>query len=186
MAQGLWEEAFAALDALATSDPPDPYSLRAAWDLVVLTDRMAAAERPCPPAAGQRVDLLSLAACAGAPRPRTSWEQRELDAIDRYLQLSGGGPNTPWCLYRHGWVLYVSGNYAAANATFDAVVRIDPSSRDAAAAAHRILDSYLIVGDWVNLRNAAWTFLNMPGLGSPEFKQEVQRIQDEAMAHINE
>lgn len=109
------------------------------------------------------------------PQPLTPWEQRLVDACDRYAR-DYGGTKLEGVLYKAAYVLYDHHRFEEASQQFQKIIALDPRSKQAELAADLILDALAIQEQWAELVRTAKVFYDQPGLGTGGFKQDVLEI----------
>jgi tetratricopeptide (TPR) repeat protein len=113
--------------------------------------------------------------------PLTDWETKLIAACDQWQELFPDHKNTRKIIFKSARLLYGKNHFKAASDRFRVVIGMDPKSKEAIEAANLILDSFVLVEDWVNLRHVSKAFYDQPGLGDARFKQDVKRIYDQAV-----
>lgn len=112
--------------------------------------------------------------------PLSEWEQKLLAALDQFTQIYPDHADAQASIYRSAYILYYKNHFKEASDRFRRVISMNPSSRKAEEAANLILDSFVLIEDWTNLREVAKAFYDQQGLGSAEFKKEVYGIYENA------
>ncbi|MCB9686493.1 MAG: tetratricopeptide repeat protein [Alphaproteobacteria bacterium] len=109
-------------------------------------------------------------------QPLTAWEQRFVDACNKYATLYPQDKKVKDVIYKSAYLLYGKYRFEEASKQFQAVIAMDPRSKEAELAANLILDTLNITKNWEALKQTAKTFRDQEGLGSPKFKEDVASI----------
>lgn len=114
------------------------------------------------------------------PQQLTAWEQRFVDACLKYATLYPEDKKVKDMIYRSAFMLYQKYRFEEASKSFQAVIAMDPRSKEAVLGANLILDALAIKENWGPLKTTAKTFYEQEGLGSGKFKEEVFLIYQNA------
>ncbi len=114
------------------------------------------------------------------PQDLTAWEQRFVDACLKYATLYPEDKKVKDMIYRSAFMLYQKYRFEEASKSFQAVIAMDPRSKEAVLGANLILDALAIKENWNPLKTTAKTFYEQEGLGSKKFKDEVFLIYQNA------
>ncbi len=114
------------------------------------------------------------------PQELTAWEQRFVDACLKYATLYPEDKKVKDMIYRSAFMLYQKYRFEEASKSFQAVIAMDPRSKEAVLGANLILDALAIKESWGPLKTTAKTFYDQEGLGSKKFKDEVFLIYQNA------
>ena len=115
-----------------------------------------------------------------APIPLEEWEQKHLEALDRYVALYPDGPKVQFAQFKGAWLLYHHNEFAQAAPRFRVVIAQDPKSQEARYAANLILDSLALVEDWATLEETSLAFHQQEDLGDQAFKEQVFEVHERA------
>ncbi len=107
------------------------------------------------------------------PQELTAWEQRFVDACLKYATLYPEDKKVKDMIYRSAFMLYKKYRFEEASKSFQAVIAMDPRSKEAVLGANLILDALAIKESWDALKSTAKNFYDQPGLGNSKFKEEV-------------
>ncbi len=118
------------------------------------------------------------------PVPLGDWEVNQLASLTRYTELYPDDAKTLPMLYKAAYLLYEHNLFVEASEHFNTVIALDPGSRTAIQAANLILDAFVLVEDWVALRDAALAFYEQDGLGNEHFKEELYLIHTRASEKV--
>ena len=110
------------------------------------------------------------------PQELTAWEQRFVDACLKYATLYPEDKKVKDMIYRSAFMLYKKYRFEEASKSFQAVIAMDPRSKEAVLGANLILDALAIKENWNALKDTAKTFYEQEGLGTKKFKDEVYLI----------
>lgn len=108
------------------------------------------------------------------------WEQNLLQACDQWAQIFPDDKKTIKILYKSADLLYNKNQFKEASDRFRTVISMNPSSKQAEYSADLILDSFLLVEDWKNLKDVAKAFYDQKGLGRASFKKAVYNTYERA------
>jgi len=114
------------------------------------------------------------------PQELTAWEQRFVDACLKYATLYPEDKKVKDMIYRSAFMLYKKYRFEEASKSFQAVIAMDPRSKEAVLGANLILDALAIKENWNALKDTAKTFYDQEGLGNSKFKNEVFLIYQNA------
>ncbi len=114
------------------------------------------------------------------PQDLTAWEQRFVDACLKYATLYPEDKKVKDMIYRSAFMLYQKYRFEEASKSFQAVIAMDPRSKEATLGANLILDALAIKESWNPLKTTAKTFYDQEGLGNAAFKEEVFLIYQNA------
>ena len=117
---------------------------------------------------------------AKEPQPLTTWEQNLVNACKQYADLYPQEKKVKNVIYRSAYLLYHKYRFEEAAAQFNAVIKMEPQSKEAETAAHLILDSFTLTEDWSNLKANSKFYYDQEGLGSSKFKNEMYEIYERA------
>jgi tetratricopeptide (TPR) repeat protein len=109
-----------------------------------------------------------------------AWEQKLLAALDQYADLFPNEKKTRNIIYRSAYLLYNKNHFKEASDRFRVVIGMNPKSKEAEQAAELIVDSFVLVEDWSNLKDVSKAFYDQEGLGSAKFKKEVYNVYERA------
>jgi tetratricopeptide (TPR) repeat protein len=109
-------------------------------------------------------------------QPLTPWEQRFVDACNKYATLYPEDKKVKDVIYKSAYLLYGKFRFDEASKQFQAVIAMDPRSREAELAANLILDTLNITKNWESLKQTAKTFFDQAGLGGNDFKKSTYDI----------
>jgi tetratricopeptide (TPR) repeat protein len=112
--------------------------------------------------------------------PLTDWETKLIAACDQWQNLFPDHKNTRKIIFKSARLLYGKNHFKAASDRFRVVIGMNPKSNEAIEAANLILDSFVLVEDWQNLKEVSKAFRDQEGLGSKAFKTEVAAIYQNA------
>ncbi|MEZ4234856.1 MAG: tetratricopeptide repeat protein [Myxococcota bacterium] len=110
------------------------------------------------------------------PQSLSDWEQRFVDACNKYATLYPEDKRVKDVIYKSAYLLYNKYRFEEASKQFQAVIAMDPRSKEAELGANLILDALNIKENWDSLRQTAKAFYDQQGLGSPTFKKDVYDI----------
>lgn len=110
------------------------------------------------------------------PVALTAWEQRFVDACNKYATLYPEDKKVKDVIYKSAYLLYNKFRFEEASKQFQAVIAMDPRSKDAELSANLILDALAIKENWESLRQSSKVFYDQEGLGGTEFKKDVYDI----------
>ncbi|MEQ1564959.1 MAG: tetratricopeptide repeat protein [Myxococcota bacterium] len=110
------------------------------------------------------------------PQSLTEWEQRFVDACNKYATLYSGDAKVKDMIYKSAYLLYNKYRYDDASKQFQAVIALDPRSNEAKLAANLILDALAIKENWDSLRQSSKAFYDQAGLGDAAFKKDTYDI----------
>lgn len=110
------------------------------------------------------------------PIALTAWEQRFVDACNKYATLYPEDKQVKNVIYKSAYLLYNKFRFEEASKQFQAVIAMDPRSKDAELSANLILDALAIKENWESLRQSSKVFLDQEGLGGAEFKKDTRDI----------
>ena len=106
----------------------------------------------------------------------TEWEQRFVDSALRYAELYPEEKKVKDMIYKSAYLLYNKYRFDDASRQFQAVIAMDPRSREAEYGAQLILDALVVKESWEGLRSTAKVFYDQEGLGSAAFKKDAYTI----------
>ncbi|MCB9744666.1 MAG: tetratricopeptide repeat protein [Alphaproteobacteria bacterium] len=164
-AMGRFDEAWAQYVAVVDMDPKGRHSRFCAESAIFAAQEMAKGE---PEPEGTEPVALS------------AWEQREIEAIGRFVALFPEEEPVRNMLYRSAYLLYAHNHFAEASERFRQVIAMEPGSKEAAQAAELILDSLALVEDWDTLAEVAREFHGHAALGDAAFKADVYAVYERA------
>jgi tetratricopeptide (TPR) repeat protein len=170
---GRFDEAYTQYMAVVTLDPKGQHSKFCAESAIHASDEMVKKEgggNYAKPQAGQAKD----------PQPLTEWEQRLVDACKQFATLYPEEKNVKNVIYRSAYLLYNKYRFEEAAEQFNAVIAMDPASKEAEDAAHLILDSFTVTENWAALKKNSKFYYEQQGLGSSKFKTEMYDIYERA------
>jgi tetratricopeptide (TPR) repeat protein len=111
------------------------------------------------------------------PQPLSAWEQRFVDACNKYATLY---PNEKTrvkdVIYKSAYLLYNKYRFDDAAKQFQVVIAMDPTSKEAELAANLILDALVVRKQYDILRTTSKVFYDQQGLGTAQFKKDVYEI----------
>jgi TolA-binding protein len=110
------------------------------------------------------------------PLPMSEWEQKFVDACNKYATLFAADAKTKDMLYKSAYMLYNKYRFTEASEQFQKVISRDPRSNEAKLGANLILDALNIKENWESLRQTAKVFYDQEGLGDAAFKKDVYDI----------
>lgn len=114
------------------------------------------------------------------PIPLTEWEQRLIDSCKQYAQLFPEDKKVIGVIFKSAYMLYNKYQFTAAAEQFNAVINMNPGSKQAEQAANLILDTFVLEKNWSELKKNAKFYYDMKGLGSSSFKSDVYGIYENA------
>jgi tetratricopeptide (TPR) repeat protein len=106
----------------------------------------------------------------------TAWEQRFVDACNKYATLYPEDKKVKDMIYKSAYLLYNKYRFEDASKQFQAVIAMDPRSKEAKLAADLILDALAIKENWESLRQTAKAFFDQAGLGDATAKKDFHDI----------
>ena len=110
----------------------------------------------------------------------TAWEQRFVDACNKYATLYPTDKRVKDVIYKSAYLLYNKYRFDEAAEQFRAVIAMDPRSREAELGANLILDALNVRKNWEALRTTSKAFHDQDGLGSKAFKTDTYKIYENA------
>lgn len=110
------------------------------------------------------------------PEELTTWEQRFVDACLKYAELYPGDRKVKDMIYKSAYLLYNKYQFDKAARQFQAVIAMDPRSREAEYGAQLILDALVVKESWDALKTTSKAFYDQPGLGKAQFKKDTYNI----------
>jgi tetratricopeptide (TPR) repeat protein len=164
-----YDQAYTQYMAVVALDPKGAHSMFCAESAIFAADEMVKRE-------GGGNYAKPQAGVAKDPQPLTEWEQRLVDSCKQFADLFPNEGKVKNIIYRSAYLLYNKYRFTEAAAQFNAVIAMDPASKEAEQAAHLILDSFTVTSDWQNLKTNAKFYYDQPKLGSSTFKKEVYDI----------
>ena len=120
------------------------------------------------------------------PVPLTEWETKLLAALDQFIKYFPEDKEVQTAIYRAGYIYYDHNMFKEMSDRFQIVIKMEPGSKKAMEAANLILDSFNLVEDWPNLKQASKGFYDQQGLGDADFKKEVYKIYENASLKLIE
>lgn len=118
--------------------------------------------------------------------PLTDWENRLVEACNQYATLYPEDKKVIGIIYKSAYLLYNKNQFDKASDQFKAVIKMDPSSKQAEQGANLILDSFVITEDWNKLKENAKFYFDQEGLGGKSFKQDVYNVYQRASFKVIE
>jgi TolA-binding protein len=174
-----FDKAFDQYMLVVKLDPKGQHSKFCAESSIFAADKMVKAE-------GGGKTIKAKPGDSKEPQALTQWEQNLVDACKQYANLYPEEKKVKNIIYRSAYLLYNKYRFDEAAEQFNAVIKMDPSSREAETASHLMLDAFLIKEDWPNLRKNAKFYYDQEGLGSKKFKGEVYDIYERSSFKIIE
>ncbi|MDP6932025.1 MAG: tetratricopeptide repeat protein, partial [Myxococcota bacterium] len=110
------------------------------------------------------------------PIPLSEWETKRITAIDQFIQMFPDHKDTKGLIYEAGNLYYTKNQFKEMSDRFRIVIGMDPRSKQAMLAANQILDSFVLIEDWPNLKEVSKSFYDQESLGNSTFKKEVYQI----------
>jgi len=107
------------------------------------------------------------------PVALTEWEQRFVDACNKYATLYQASSKVKDMIYKSAYLLYNKYRFDEASKQFQAVIAMDPKSNEAKLGANLILDALGIKENYESLKQTSKAFYDQPGLGDDAFKKDV-------------
>jgi len=166
-----YDEAYDQYTQVVAIDPGGKHSKFCAEAAIFAAKEMVKKEGASGPA-GRSTEPIAL----------SEWEQKKLDALDQFARLYPDDQKAINIIYESAYLLYNRNHFVEASDRFRAVIAMNPGTTQAEQAANLILDSLILVEDWRTLSEVARALYEQPGLGSPQFKAEVQKIYEQANA----
>lgn len=114
------------------------------------------------------------------PQTLTDWEQRFVDACLKYARLYPEEKKVKNMIYKSAYLLYNKYRFDQAAEQFQAVIAMDPRSREAEYGAQLILDALAVKESWQALKTTSKAFYDQSGLGGKEFKKDSYNIYQNA------
>ncbi|MBX2801371.1 MAG: tetratricopeptide repeat protein [Myxococcales bacterium] len=110
------------------------------------------------------------------PEELSLWEQRFVDACLQYAELYPQEKKVKDMIYKSAYLLYNKYQFDNAARQFQAVIAMDPRSREAEYGAQLILDALVVKESWSALKSTSKAFFDQQGLGGKEFKKDAYNI----------
>ncbi len=110
------------------------------------------------------------------PEELSLWEQRFVDACLKYAELYPADKKVKDMIYKSAYMLYNKFQFDQAARQFQAVIAMDPRSREAEYGAQLILDALVVKESWDALKTTAKAFYDQEGLGGKTFKKDTYNI----------
>jgi tetratricopeptide (TPR) repeat protein len=114
------------------------------------------------------------------PLPLTPWEQKFVDACNKYATLYPEDKKVKDVIYKSAYLLYGKYRFDEASRQFQAVIKMDPRSKEAELAANLILDTLNITKNWESLKQTSKAFYDQEGLGGTQFKKDTYAVYESA------
>jgi len=167
-----YDQAYEQYMAVVKIDPKGKHSRFCAESAIFAADQMIKREKAAGriPKAKTKTERLEM----------VQWEQNSLEACDQWSQIFPDDKKTINILYKSADLLYNKNQFKEASDRFRTVISMNPSSKQAEYSANLILDSFLLVEDWKNLKDVAKAFYDQKGLGRASFKKAVYNIYERA------
>lgn len=159
-------------------DPSGPHAQFCAESAVYAAEAMLEAER----AAGRAEVAPRGSTVALPPSP---WDTHLQAALTQYIDLWPDGKRALQLRYRSAWNHLQLRQTVAAHARFREVIARAPSSREAAQAAHLMIDTYAAQEDYAALVALVDHVLADPRFGSPQVRAELTTVRTRALERMN-
>ena len=118
--------------------------------------------------------------------PLTEWEQKLVDACNKYATLYPNDGKVRNIIYKSAYLLYNKYQFENAAEQFKVVIQMDPSSKEAEQAANLILDSFVVRENWQSLKDNSKFYYDQERLGSAKFKKETYEIYERSSFKVIE
>ena len=167
-----YDQAYNQYMSVVKIDTKGKHSRFCAESAIFAADKMIAKEKKAGrvPKAKTKTERLDM----------VQWEQNLLQACDQWAQIFPDDKKTIKILYKSADLLYNKNQFKEASDRFRTVISMNPSSKQAEYSADLILDSFLLVEDWKNLKDVAKAFYDQKGLGRASFKKAVYNTYERA------
>lgn len=172
-------EAYDQFMAVVKIDPKGQYSLFCARSAIFAAEEVLKTQPKAEVASGPGQKKTE-------EMPLAEWEQKLLAALDQFTQIYPDHADAQASIYRSAYILYYKNHFKEASDRFRRVISMNPGSKKAEEAANLILDSFVLIEDWGNLREVAKAFYDQQGLGGAEFKKEVYGIYENSSLKLIE
>ena len=116
--------------------------------------------------------------------PLSDWETKRLAALDQFAGLYPEHKDTKGMIYEAGYLYYDKNRFKDASDRFRTVIGMDPQSKQAMLAAELIVDSFVLVEDYANLKDVSKAFYDQQNLGSAAFKKSMYGYYENASAQL--
>jgi tetratricopeptide (TPR) repeat protein len=114
----------------------------------------------------------------------SDWESKKLTALDQFSTLYPDHKDTKGMIYEAGYLYYDKNRFKDASDRFRTVISMDPRSKQAMLAAELIVDSFVLVEDYPNLKDVSKAFYDQQSLGNAAFKKDMYQYYENASAQL--
>jgi tetratricopeptide (TPR) repeat protein len=116
--------------------------------------------------------------------PLSEWETKRLTALDQFSTLYPDHKDTKGMIYEAGYLFYDKNRFKDASDRFRTVIGMDPRSKQAMQAAELIVDTFVLVEDYANLKDVSKAFYDQESLGNAAFKKSMYKYYENASAQL--
>ena len=116
--------------------------------------------------------------------PLSEWETKRLAALDQFSTLYPDHKDTKGMIYEAGYLFYDKNRFKDASDRFRTVIGMDPRSKQAMQAAELIVDTFVLVEDYANLKDVSKAFYDQESLGNAAFKKNMYKYYENASAQL--